>query len=164
MWARRQDVPQSLAAERLGDGVRVRAAGRLERVLERVPVLAGDAMQAARAVERLMLERAGAVDGHPRLAHGAHPRERAERHAPLRIPRADRAQDAEPRVLGEVVAVAAGHDVGHRDVARHRLVELDQPRLRRAVAALGVAQEPSLPDRCRGRRGRTVAGDHGRRP
>jgi hypothetical protein len=67
-------------------------------------------------------------------------------------------------VLSQIVPLAAGHDLRQGDPARDRLVELQETGLCRAVAALGVADEPSLADRCRGRGGRTVAADHGRAP
>ena len=74
----------------------------------------------------------------------------------------DGVEDAEPGLLGKIVALAAGHEMRERDVARHRLVVLEQPGLRCAVTALGVPDQPPLEERCRGRRGRVVAAEHGR--
>ena len=131
-----QDASQSFAAQRLGDGILVGATGRLERVLERVAVLAGDAVQGAGAVEWLVLGGAGGVDRHPGLADGAQPGERLERHAPLGVPRADRVEDAEPCFLGEVLAFAARHVKRPGDAANHRLVEIEQ-------AGLGARGRPA---------------------
>jgi hypothetical protein len=62
----------------------------------------------------------------------------------------DGVEDAEPGVLGKIFALAARHEMRHRDVARHRLVALEQPGLRCTVTALGVPDQPPLSDLCRG--------------
>jgi hypothetical protein len=114
--------------------------------------------------ERLMLGGAGGGDGHPGLAKRAQAGEGPEGHASVGVPGADRIEDSEPRLLGEVVARSARQVQRPGDAAGHRLVAGEQLRHRGAVAALGGANQPLLGERRQIRRIAALKGGHAWRP
>src|SRR4051794_19016304 len=94
-----------------------------------------------------MLAGAGRTEQHARLTGGAQPGETAKRHAPGRIPRSGGVDHAQPRRLGQVVIVAAREKHRPGDAPDHRLIQRQQSRLRRRLAASRGADQPPLPAR-----------------